>query len=123
MDCVELVGRAAAAFADGADASFLACFADDAAVYMHPGRAASPVADLEGLVAQARHRYPDLTVQVCDITAHASGALCDAIIESGGAAADVWRFVLAIDCDATQIRELRPFWQRDAAAKWLLENQ
>jgi hypothetical protein len=75
------------------------------------------------VLAQTRRRHPELTVQVSDITAHGPGAVCEAIIEIGGTSAEVWRFVLAVDCDATQIRAVRPFWQRDAAAKWLLENR
>lgn len=126
MDCVELVGRAASCFARDADASCLACFRADVTVYAQPGRAVRPIArsraELEQLLVRTRRRYPDLTVHVSDVEGHAGGVTCDVIVESGGASPDVWRFALAVGCGDDLIGEVRSFWERDAAAEWLLGN-
>lgn len=125
MDCAALVKTAADRFVEGDDAAFAACFHDAVAVYAEPALAAAPIvnsrAELAGWIARARDAHGGLDVMISDCQQHGSGAVCDAIIVSGEAPADVWRLALAVRVADHEIAEVRAFWARDAAIEWLRE--
>jgi hypothetical protein len=126
VDPAGLVSRAAHCFVEGAHASFYACFRDDVKVYAEPALASGKplVTSCDELVAWlegARASHPELEVKIADIEPHGPGVICDAMVVGATGPVDVWRIALAILCDDGLIREVRAFWGREAAGRWLVK--
>jgi hypothetical protein len=120
-----LVQTAAKWFQEGADASFLACFHEDAEVYWEPAVARRPIvsshAGLEAWLSRLREDRPRLEVTVTEPYEHGSGAVCEVIVTQHVAPDEVWRVALAVCVVDELIREVRAFWSVEAARNWLLE--
>jgi hypothetical protein len=126
VDPAGLVSRAAQCFEEGAHASFYACFRDDVKVYPEPALASgkplvSSCDELVGWLERALASHPELDVKVADIEAHGPGVICDAMVVGATGPAEVWRIALAVLCEDSLIREVRAFWGREAAGRWLVK--
>jgi hypothetical protein len=118
-----LVQTAAERFVEGADASFLACFHEDAEVYWEPAVSRQPIvssrAALEAWLGRIRDEHPNLNVTVTQPTEHGGGAVCEVIVTRDAAPDEVWRVALGVCTSDGLIRQVRAFWTREAAIDWV----
>jgi hypothetical protein len=120
-----LVRTAADRFLQGADASFLECFHEDAEVYWEPAVSRRPIVGSRGALSawlsRLREEHPRLDTAVTDPEELGSGAVCEVIVTQDEVPDEVWRVALAVCVSGGLIREVRAFWSLDAARNWVLE--
>jgi hypothetical protein len=124
VDAAALVRTAAERFVEGADAPFISCFHEGVTAHREPAVDARPVIssrdELAVWVERARKAQPGLQVTVNDVEPIGAGAVCEAIVVGRDPAPDVWRVALAARVKNDLIYEVRAFWAREAAERWLL---
>ena len=124
MQPAALVQTAAERFLEGADASFLDCFHEDAEVWWEPAVSREPIvssrASLEAWLSRIRADHPRLEATITQPVEHGNGAVCEVVVTQGSAPDEVWRVALAVCVSGGLIREIRAFWSRQAATDWVL---
>ena len=122
MDPAALANTAAQRFSEGAEASFLDCFAAGVAVYWEPALAQRPIVDsragLEGWLDRTRGPRGRMDITVTEAEKCGDGAVCEVIIVQDVVPQEVWRIALAMCVSDAKIREVRAFWARETAIEW-----
>jgi hypothetical protein len=118
---------AAERFLQGDDASFLACFHEDVAIYGEPAVARRPIVSSRAALAAwlrgLREEHPRLNASVTEPADHGNGAVCEIIVTRNAVPEEVWRVALAVCVSGDLIREVRAFWSREAAVEWVADFQ
>ena len=109
----------------GDEDAFLQCFDQEVKVWFEPGEEQPLVGSRDELKAwrsRILKRYPALTAVIGEVEPHGPGVVADVVVVAPDDGELGWRYALAIGMSGERIAEVRVFWQRGSAVRFLAED-